>query len=321
MSETCVIIGLGNIGMGYDYNLDAKDAILTHARSFSVHPDFELLGAVDSDLKKCAAFETEYGVRAFSDLDEAFSNLKPSVVVIATPSNSHYSVAKKITEFYCPKAIVCEKPLDQSLEFAKLLTKMCSKMGIQLYVNYMRRSETGANEIKVMIEEGVIQKPIKATVWYSKGLLNNGSHMLNLLEYWLGETNQISMINSGRSWQENDPEPDFFARFEEGSAIFLSAWEEFFPHLTIEIVSPSGRLYYSRGGNEISWQPSKASKQSPKTDFLSENLKINTDLDHYQFQFTKNLSLALQGKESFISTGSDALSTLKNVYKVMEKRT
>ena len=44
---------------------------------------------------------------------------------------------------------------------AKLLTKMCSKMGIQLYVNYMRRSETGVNEIKVMIEEGVIQKPIK----------------------------------------------------------------------------------------------------------------------------------------------------------------
>ena len=32
-----------------------------------------------------------------------------------------------------------------------------------------------------------MRPPIKGVCWYSKGLLNNGSHFINLLEFWLGD--------------------------------------------------------------------------------------------------------------------------------------
>ena len=52
MSFSVLIVGLGQIGMGYDLHHDVNNQIYTHARAFSQHPDFYLIGAVDSEKKK-----------------------------------------------------------------------------------------------------------------------------------------------------------------------------------------------------------------------------------------------------------------------------
>jgi len=40
--------------MGYDYHCSADDFIATHARALYLHPDFELVGGVDSSLQLLA---------------------------------------------------------------------------------------------------------------------------------------------------------------------------------------------------------------------------------------------------------------------------
>ena len=42
-------------------------------------------------------------------------------------------------------------------------------------------------KIKNLIEVGEISPPLKATAWYSNGLYNNGAHIINLLNFWLGD--------------------------------------------------------------------------------------------------------------------------------------
>ena len=51
MSIKSAIIGLGNIGMGYDYNQYNK-SFLSHASSIYHHKDFKLECAADTDKKK-----------------------------------------------------------------------------------------------------------------------------------------------------------------------------------------------------------------------------------------------------------------------------
>ena len=46
---SCLIVGLGNIGMGYDIN---KKNIQSHSKSIEVHNGFNLLGGVDKSKKK-----------------------------------------------------------------------------------------------------------------------------------------------------------------------------------------------------------------------------------------------------------------------------
>lgn len=317
--NTCFIVGLGQIGMGYDYKLDPKNFILSHARSFSLNPDFELIGGCDNDPNLRMKFEEEYKKPAFMCLEKALQSLKPTVVVIATPTSMHASTLDKILKYSTPKAIVCEKPLDVNLHMAHEMVKKCDINGIKLFVNYMRRSEKSVLRIKKMIEDEEIRSPIKAIVWYSKGLFNNGSHVLNLLEYWLGTVQSHSIIDFKSSIKTDDPEPDFKVIFEKGSAHFYSGWAEYFPHLSVELMCPSGRLYYSNGGYSVEWQPSDASFEKPKAGYLDKRIIIDSNFEKYQYNFTINLALALKGEKHELSTGKDALETLKNIYSILGK--
>ena len=54
-----LIIGLGNIGMRFDYENNSKNIILTHAKAFKLNNNFNLIGGVDikdniNDFKKYA---------------------------------------------------------------------------------------------------------------------------------------------------------------------------------------------------------------------------------------------------------------------------
>src|SRR2546428_243397 len=77
---------------------------------------------------------------------------------------------------------------------------------------------------------GEIALPVKGVVWYSKGLFNNGSHFINLLQDWLGDVREVRVIESGRWWGGLDPEPDLLVSFAHGSVCVLAAREEHFSH-------------------------------------------------------------------------------------------
>ena len=51
MAFNVLIIGLGQIGMGYDFDLDQDKYVYSHAAAFSQHKDFNIVGGVDIDSK------------------------------------------------------------------------------------------------------------------------------------------------------------------------------------------------------------------------------------------------------------------------------
>ena len=98
-------------------------------------------------------------------------------------SVQHSLTLKEVLAHSTPKLILCEKPLAYDLDEAGEMVEACESAGVKLFVNYMRRADPGAIEIKARIESGQIATPIKGVAWYSKGFLHNGSHFFNLLEF------------------------------------------------------------------------------------------------------------------------------------------
>jgi len=321
MAEKCLIIGLGQIGMGYDLNHDPAVAVYSHARAISLHPDLELSGAVDLSRLQQSLFEKHYARPAFDDISVAMMQLQPTVVVIASPSESHAAVLKQVLSQKKPKIILCEKPLAYDLTEAREMVDACNIAGIKLYVNYMRRTEPGAMEVKRRIEENEISAPIKGVVWYSKGFLNNGSHFFNLLEFWLGGFVGFKLINAGRLWNGIDPEPEVEVAFDRGSITFISAWEEAFSHYTVELLSHSGRLRYEQGGESIEWQSvlSDPSFSGYKVLNIVPEM-IASGMNHYQWYVFEQLSASLAGKTHTLCTGRQALTTLESMHKIIEER-
>jgi predicted dehydrogenase len=202
---------------------------------------------------------------------------------------------------------------------AKDMVSLCEKAGINIFVNYMRNSDPGAIEIRRRIKDGLISSPIKAVVWYSKGLIHNGSHFFSLLEFWLGSFIDCKIINPGRLWEGVDPEPDFQANFELGQAIFISAWEESYSHFAIDLLSPSGRLRYEQGGELIEWYPCSTPKNSHFS-ILSKNPEvIMNDMHRYQAQVVDQIYNFLHNKPYVLTSGIDALASLEAINKIIQE--
>ena len=71
-----LLIGLGNIGCGYDYDInfevdkpESSKKILTHARAVSCHPSFNLIAGIDICKSARKRFEVIYKNSTFDSID------------------------------------------------------------------------------------------------------------------------------------------------------------------------------------------------------------------------------------------------------------
>lgn len=314
MTESCVIVGLGQIGMGYDFYVADESAIYTHARAIAVHPAFSLAGGVDIFQAQRERFEQRYGAPAFDQLETALQALRPDIVVIATSSEWHYSILAKVLNTCHPKLVLCEKPLGCSLDDAQEMVEMCEMADIDLFVNYIRRTDPGVVEIRRRFMSGEITTPAKVNAWYSKGILNNGSHLLNLLELLLGDITGTTLINTGRLWDSHDPEPDVEVQFALGSVVLRAAWEESYSHFCFELLSRSGRLRYDKGGEVIEWQSVRMDPKFEGYRILAEQkINIANGMGIYQWHVYHQIFRHLSGEVTTLCTGRQALKTLEAI--------
>ena len=314
MSLRALVVGLGQIGMGYDMDQASDKYVLTHCRALQKHPKFELVGAVDEDASRRELFQSVYGVPAYACLQEALISESPEVVVVATPTPSHGAVLSAVLRDGAAKAILCEKPLSFDYQEACEMEAACRSQGVPLYVNYIRRSDRGAAEVRNRILTGNLLPPLKGVCWYTKGLFNNGSHFLNLLEYWLGHVRQADILAKGRIWNGVDPEPDLRLEFEQGSIFFLALREEDYSHCSVEILGKTGRLSYDLGGSRILWQPALDDPVCQGYRSLgSKPEEIPNDLDRIQWHVADQLAAAMEGMDARICDGSEAVRTLKTL--------
>ena len=80
--HTAAIIGLGQVGQGYDYeNLDSSIQ-LTHATALKYHNEFDLIAAVDSSKHQRSRYSKKFSTPVFSNLDSLYSKYKPDIAEI-----------------------------------------------------------------------------------------------------------------------------------------------------------------------------------------------------------------------------------------------
>lgn len=320
MSWRTVIIGLGQVGLGYDLDIADPHVVLSHAKSFAIHPDFELVGGVDPDTLANARFASRYCVWSGTDLVECLRTCQPEVVVIASPTKSHAQILRSVLRFSKPRLILCEKPLAYTYKEAEGMVADCHAANCLLFVNYLRRVEPGVLEIKRRIESGAISTPLKGVLWYSNGLLHNGSHFSNLLEFWLGPILSFTSINPGRVVSDDDLEPDIHVKFGLGEISFLSVKNENFSHHEIQLIAPNGCLRYEQGGTEILWQRTEKDPLFPAYRVLSPpGERIPAEISRLQWHVVDHLSACMRGKPSTLCTGVDALHTLNSLLKIKAK--
>jgi predicted dehydrogenase len=310
------IIGLGQIGQGYDYNSDHQHFILTHAAALSTHGAYKLIAGVDTCEANRVRFEKKFHCAAYDDTISLLEKYHLDVVIIAVPTECHYKVFKEVLKLK-PKAILCEKPLSFSLPEAKEMLDEAKRHQIILVVNYMRRFEPSVLKLKEELHNQKIGEIYKVIVKYSKGIFNNASHFIDLLIFLFGSVLEVRLIKKGRKWNNQDPEPDFYLRFSGIDAYFLAFREESFSVAEMEIFGSSGSIQYKNGGEKISIQTVIPDPNFSNYCILSPEVEVvSNGMQRYQWHVLENLYQYLMGKQSLYSSGQDALESLQVISKI-----
>ncbi|MBD1141565.1 Gfo/Idh/MocA family oxidoreductase [Pelagibacterales bacterium SAG-MED32] len=309
MRTKCLVVGLGNIGMLYDYNTNSNDT-LSHCNAISRHKNFELIGGVEKSKKLRSQFFKKYKKPTFSKISNYIKDLKPELIVIATPTNTHLLIIKKILDIYEPKIIICEKPMDSSYKNAKKIYDLCKKSKINLFVNYMRQSDKSTSVIREIIKKESNKHSLKAIVWYSKDFMTNCSHFINLIENWFGELKNIKEISKKiADKKKNFYSIDFVAFYKNANVVFSFSPDKKKELNSIEIITSNLRLNYQDGGKEIYYTRFKNTDQ--KKGETKTKRYIKNQLDQYQYNVYNEISNFLNGKKYLLCNGKEALQTAR----------
>ena len=92
------------------------------------------------------------GVKQFSTLDAVLDDASVQGVVIATPAECHYSMARKA--LLAGKDVYVEKPLTMHCEEAEILTAMAERLGRILMVGHLLEFHPAVTRLKELIDAG-----------------------------------------------------------------------------------------------------------------------------------------------------------------------
>ncbi len=314
------VIGLGKIGQVYDYDCLDGAKVYTHAAAYHLHPAFELIGGVDPDEHCRKLFEKKFGKPAFRSIDELYKLLKPDVVSLCVPTPFHAEVFNQIM-CHAPCAVLCEKPIANFYEEGRAMRALAAKQGCVLLVNYMRRFDAGVLELKARIERRDFGEIYKGTVEYSRGVLNNGSHFIDLLSFLLGAVSDVQVLRAGRDALVGDCEPDVRIRVGGADIYFLAGREEDFNIAEVRLTGTRGMIEYKKSGEEIVAHKVMVDPDLPSRTILDPSGEvIPSDMSRYQYFVVDALFKALSEGKGLNSNADTALETLAVVEKIRELR-
>ncbi len=286
-----VVVGLGNIGMGYDYHACLEDKVLTHSSAYFIHSGFNLIAGIDPDSLKCMLFKKKYNASAYKTVQEFSENVKINmdIVSLATPEDILYPVFLEIIRLR-PKAILLEKPGGTSIEQLAEIGKKCNELGILLFINYFRRCEPGVNLLREHIVSNKISAANKIICRYTNGFKRNASHFINLIDYlypsYLKSCKLIKLYKSNAL----DFEADILFEFKEMDVYFIYLNERNYRYCSVEFISNSEVIFYNKTGREISMAKPEKDLIFPDYFCLSspDNL-FDTEYDKFQYHVVDHI--------------------------------
>jgi predicted dehydrogenase len=316
---SAAVIGLGKIGQEYDYHCSDGFLAITHASGYQLHESFDLVAGVDCSRQRRERFKKKYNRPVFRCLHEMMDKLGPDIVSIATPTQTHVDIFNQ-TVSYSPLAILIEKPMAERVTQAEAMLAAAKKNDIALIVNYIRRFEPGTIKLRRLIADGIIGDIYKGTVWYGKGLKNNGAHLIDLLIFLLGAVCGIEKIRRGRCYDAlgyEDWEPDFLLSFKGIDIMFQSTRSEFFAMNEMILIGTRGVLFYGNG--KIEYKLTQQAGNLKKLKVLQDRSRfIKTEFDRYQYFVMDAIRRHLEEQAVINSDGHSALQTLKVVNEIID---
>lgn len=195
------LIGCGKVGQ-------------IHAAALRDLPESDFVAVCDRDRDRATTFSQRYGgkIQPYTDVPFMLRNTGVQAVLVCTPHPLHAEPVIQAAEAGVHALV--EKPLAASLADCDAMLAASRKAGTRLGVISQRRFYEAVRRVKTAIDAGKIGKPVLGVFamfswrdqayyqsdpwrgkWATEGggvLVNQSPHQLDLLQWYMGEIDEIS---------------------------------------------------------------------------------------------------------------------------------
>lgn len=194
-----------------------------HAPFISIHRGFIFYGVWERS--KNLAQEKYPDVKVFRTYEEMLADPAVELVVVNTPSYTHYEYARKA--ILAGKQVVVEKPFTATVADAEELIELAEKQNVKLSVFQSRRYDSDYQTVRKVIADGLLGDIVEAEIHYDRyspalspkvhketpgpavgGMYDLGSHLIDQALYLFGMP--VAVFGDVFSMRQNSRVDDYF---------------------------------------------------------------------------------------------------------------
>ncbi|MBL8287797.1 MAG: Gfo/Idh/MocA family oxidoreductase [Rubrivivax sp.] len=218
-----LIVGCGNIAGGFDAERPASALPLTHAGAYVRHGGFRLVACVEPEAQRRDAFMQRWLVeKGYPSIETAAAAGPFDVVSLCSPTPLHAAHIAAALSLH-PRLIFCEKPVTRCAADTAAAVHVCAAAGVKLAVNHNRRWAPDIQRLSAELRAGHWGAVRSAIGIYNKGVLNNGTHLVDLVQLLLGPLELLAAAAPLFDHWPDDPTVPALLRTQQGVPVTLNA--------------------------------------------------------------------------------------------------
>ncbi|MGB2252269.1 MAG: Gfo/Idh/MocA family protein [Flavobacteriaceae bacterium] len=258
-------IGFGVIGTG--------NIAKFHAQCIDKIPNAKLLGVLSKTESRALDIAVNFRAPVFWEIEKLLSHPEIDVICVCNESGLHGATIAKIAK--AGKHILCEKPLETTVEKIDRIAEVVKSTGIQLACVFQNRENPEYKKLKTFVESGSLGKILLCQTsinWYrpptyyegswrgtkaldgGAALINQGIHTIDLMLDLMGEVALVSgLVDTLHHQIEGEDLAVAALKFKSGALGTLSGGTALFPGEpeSITIYGTLGNVVF-RGGKIVS---------------------------------------------------------------------
>jgi predicted dehydrogenase len=307
------LIGCGRIGANCGAKGTGSSMIKSHAEVYKNCELTELVAVCDSDAERVDQCKSKWGVsKGYKQVNELLENESLDLISICTSSETHIPILNEILKKNSVKGILLEKPAGVNLQEIQKTIEIAKSSSISVQVNHIRRFPPVYRQIAQDLRQGKLGNIQHVSAFYTKGIINNGTHLFDLLRLFFGEPTQISLL-SPRHDGEADPTLSGRVKFAKGLEAYLFGLnKKAYTIFEIDIIGTKERLLLSDQGHTLkrfSLEQGSLQKHGFQQLQLIPQIK-NTDLSNSIKYALENLIESIELKCSPLCTMQDGYASM-----------
>lgn len=262
MTYRAGIVGCGRIGCTFD-DEPQRGYVSTHAGGYVRTPGVELVALADIDEGKLDRYGGKFGVPGrYTDYVQMLEKEQLDIVSVCTWNDTHLDIVRAAVE-HGVKAVFCEKPIADSLSAADEMIRLCAEGNVLLMIDHQRRFDRFHQQIAAFLRNGGLGQIQQVTCYYTAGVANTGSHLFDLLRFYLGEVTWVQgRYSRNPSPNPQDPNVDGWLGFADGLVAAIQACDvRAYLIFEVSLLGTKGRLRVTSSGFNVEFEEVRDSQR------------------------------------------------------------